>query len=217
MAQHPRQGQPDQRAGAVAIVLASAVVGIAEDRVAADDVEGQGLAGQPRRGGQGDGAGQGLGEPRGPGEHHVSAQRAADHRPQTPDAQVRRQPPLGLDDVAHGDHGEIAAVRAAGLGVDAVGAGRAAAAAEDVGTDHEVTVGVDGLARPDGDLPPARVVLVVVPRNVRIARQRVANEHGVVAPGVEPAVGLVDHGNLGKSSAPFQVHRTGEGDSLGVV
>ena len=94
------------------IVVAALVIGrIAEDGVAADDVEGQGLAGQPRRGGHRDGAGHAIGKPRGPGQHHVSAQRPADHGQQPLDAQVVDQPPLHLDDVADGDDGKIGRVR----------------------------------------------------------------------------------------------------------
>ena len=40
------------------VILAVLIGRVAEDGVAADDVEGQGLAGQPRRGGDGHGAGQ---------------------------------------------------------------------------------------------------------------------------------------------------------------
>ena len=110
MAEHPRDGQSDGRAGAVVVVSPVVVGRIAEDGVAADDVEGQGLAGQPRRGGHRHGAGHAVGQARGPGQHHVAAQRSADHGPQPVDAQVVDQPPLHLDHVADGDDGEVGAI-----------------------------------------------------------------------------------------------------------
>ncbi len=93
---------------------------------------------------------------RGPGQRHVPAQRPADHGQQPLDAQVVDQPPLHLDDVADGDQREIGAVGAAGGRVDAVGPGRAAAAAQDVRADDEVAVGVDRLARARPRCPTSR-------------------------------------------------------------
>ena len=181
VSQHPRDGQSHRRT-AVVIVVSSLMVGrIAEDGVAADDVEGQGLARQPRRSGQHGHAGHALGQPRRPGHHGVSAQRPADRGPQPPDAQVVDQSPLYLDDVAHRDHGEVGGVLPAGGRIDAVGPRRAAAAAQQIGTNHIVAVGIDGLAGPDHDIPPAGIVVGIVPGDVRIARQGVANQHGVVA------------------------------------
>ena len=118
--EHPRDGQADGRPVLLVVVPALVVGRIAEDGVAADDVEGQGLAGQPRRGGHGHGAGDAIGKPRGPGQGHVAAQRSADDGQQPLDAQVIDQPPLHLDDVADGDDGEIGGVRPAGRRVDAV-------------------------------------------------------------------------------------------------
>ena len=87
------------------------------------------------------------------------------------------------------------------------GPGRAAAAAQDVRADDEVAVGVDRLAGPDDDVPPAGIVVGVVPGDVRIAGEGVADQHGVVALRVEPAVGLVGHGHLGQPPAQLQLER----------
>ena len=102
--------KPDHRPVALIVVLAVVVGRIAEDGVAADDVERQRLAGQSRRSGHGDGAGHAVGKPRGPGQHHVTAQRSADHGPQPFDAQVIDQPPLHFDDVADGDGGKFGGI-----------------------------------------------------------------------------------------------------------
>ena len=79
-----------------------------------------------------------VGVANGPGERLVPAERPADDRTQAHDAEVVDQPPLDLDHVVDGDVGEGCAVRTPRAGVDGVGAGRPAAAAEDVGADHEV-------------------------------------------------------------------------------
>ena len=78
--------------------------------------------------------------------------------------------------------GKSRGIAAARAGIDAVGPGRAAAAAENVGTNDEVAIGVDRLARPDHDVPPAGIIVGVVLGDVRIARQGVADQHGIVAP-----------------------------------
>ena len=188
--EHPRDGQPDQRALALVVILAVAVFGIGEDGVSADDVEGQGLARQSRRSGERDGAGDAVGISRGPGERGMPAERSAHDGAELGDAQMLDQPPLGFDDIADRDDGKIGAVAAAGFGIDAVRPGAAAASAQAVRADDEVAVGVDALARPDQNIPPAGIVRVVVPGDVRIAGERMADQHGVVAPCVQAAVGL---------------------------
>ena len=84
------------------------------------------------------------------------------------------------------------------LGIDAVRARRAAAAAQDVRANDEIPVRVDRFARPDGNIPPAGVVLGVVPGDVRIAGQGVADQHRVVAAALSCAVGFIGHGHAGQ-------------------
>src|SRR5208283_2248251 len=86
-----------------------------------------------------------------PSQHLVAAHRTADHGEQFLDPQTLQQMPLDLDHVSDGDNGEIAAVRLAGRRIDAAGSGAAAATAEQVRTDHEVTVRINRLARTDDD------------------------------------------------------------------
>ncbi len=57
----------------------------------------------------------------------------------------------------------------------------------------------------------------VVLRDVRIARKGVANQHGVVASGIQPAVGLVGHGHLRQALAEFQFQRFVKRDVLGIL
>ena len=198
MADHPRQGQADGRAVRPVVVLAAVEMRVAQDGVAADDIERQRLAGQPGRGRQRDHPAHAVRVAGGPGQRLVPAQRAADDRQQLADAQRVQQPALHLHHVADGDGGKIAAVGLAGGGVDAAGAGGAAATAQQIGADDEEAVGVDRLARADHDVPPAGIVLLVVPGDVRIPAEGVADQDGVVARGVELAVGLVGDGDAGQ-------------------
>ena len=127
------------------------------------------------------------------------------------------QPPLHFDDVADGDGGEVGGIAAAGGRVDGVGPGRAAAAAQDVRTNDEVAIGVDGLARANQDIPPAGVIVGVVPGNVRIARKRMADQHGVVALRAKLAVGLEGHGHFRQLPAKLQFQRLAERQRLGIL
>jgi hypothetical protein len=86
--------------------------------------------------------------------------------------------------------------------------GGAVAAAEDVAADDEVLADVERLAGTDQRVPPARhLALAVPPRGVRRARQRVADEHRVVAAGVELAVGLVGHRDVVEAPPELEPQR----------
>ena len=92
------------------------------------------------RGGRGDADGgeEPLRIVRRPLQHLHAAHGAADHGEQGLDAQRVDQHGLGADHVGDGDHRKAQAVGAAGLGIDRRWAGRAHAAADDVGADDEV-------------------------------------------------------------------------------
>ena len=96
----------------------------------------------------------------------MTAERAANDCQQMVDAQLIQQTALDFDHVADSDGGEVAAIRFAGGGVETAGAGGAAAAAQQVGAEDEIAIGVYGLTRTDGDIPPPEIVLFIVPRNV---------------------------------------------------
>ena len=73
-----------------------------------------------------------------------------------------------------------------------------------------------GFARPDDEIPPAGRVVRIMPGDVRIARQGMADQNGVVGCRAERAVGLVGHPHDGQGAPFFQGKRFLEGDILGI-
>ena len=99
---------------------------------------------------------------------------------------------LRADHVADGDDRQVEPVGLAGRRIGRGGAGRAQAAADDVGADDEEAVGVDDLAGPDQHVPPAGLAGHRMGiGDMLVAGQRVADEDGVGAGLVELAIGLV--------------------------
>ena len=171
--------------------------------------------------GAGRGAGgQGQDRPHPPGVHgrplqdlHAS-HRAAGHSEPAADPEVVGQQGLRPDHVADRHHREAGPVAPAVGRVDVGGAGRALAAAHHVAAHHEVAVGVDRLARADHVGPPARSGMgrAAVAGRVRVPGERVAHQHRVGGPFVEPAPGLVGQPHLGQPAAPLQREGPAVGD-----
>src|SRR4029079_544013 len=117
---------------------------------------------------------------------------AAKHAEQLGDAEMVQQSRLRADHVAYGDDWEVETKRAACGRVGRARPGRAHAAAEDIGAQHEIAVGVDRLARADHGLPPARLAgdrMEVC--NMLVASQRMADEHEVRLGGIKLAISLI--------------------------
>ena len=155
VAEHARERQADGRAG-LAVMLPAVEIGVAQDGVPADHVEGERLRAEAGGGGQGDRGFDAVGKARGPFEGLVAAGGAADDRAELLDAQPLDQPALDLGDVARRNRGEVGAVRLAGLPIEAVRAGGAAAAAEGIRADDEVLASVNGLFRARRRSPTSR-------------------------------------------------------------
>ena len=83
------------------------------------------------------------------------------------------------------------------------------AAAEDVGADDEEAAGVDGFAGADEVVPPAGFFVGrgVPTSAVVIAAESMANEDGVVAGGVQRAVGFVAELETGNALAAAEGER----------
>ena len=108
------------------------------------------------------------------------------------DAEMVEQHGLRPHHVADGDDRKFQAPGLAGRRIGRGRAGRAHAGADHIRADHEIAFGVDRPAGADHGLPPARLLgdrMHV--GDVLIAGERVADQHGIDARGVERAVGLV--------------------------
>ena len=149
-----------------------------------------------------------LGIARRPLQHLHAAERAAGDREQRLDAELVEQHRLGAHHVAHGDHRQVEAVDAVGRRVGRGRAGGAHAAADDVGADDEIAVGVDGAAGTDHQAPPAGLAGHRVDAgDVLVAGQCVADEDGVGALAVELAIGLVGDLQVGEVAAGIERER----------
>jgi hypothetical protein len=118
------------------------------------------------------------------------------------------EPALRPDHVADGDNRKFQSVTAAGLRVDGKRSRGSFASADDVGTDHEKTIGIDGFARTDHEIPPPRslVFSCMKSRYVRVSRKRVGDQHGVGAIPVQLAVGLIRQRHRAQGFPAFQFH-----------
>ena len=95
------------------------------------------------------------------------------------------------------------------FGVDVFGSSRAHAAAQNVGADDEISVGVERSARSDHDVPPPRFTGQRVGiGGVLVAGQRVAHQNRVGFLGVQRAIGLVGHAKTGEFRATVQAQCT---------
>ena len=133
-----------------------------------------------------------FGIARGPLQHLHAAHRAADHAEQLLDAEMIDQQLLRPHHVADRDDRKIERPRLAGRRVDLLRAGGAHAAAEHIGADQEIALGVEHVAGPDQRGPPPGMAGDRVRvGDVLVAGQRVADQDRVAALGVERAVGLI--------------------------
>ncbi|OUD93822.1 hypothetical protein CMMCAS04_06500 [Clavibacter michiganensis subsp. michiganensis] len=203
-------GEGEAAVRAVAVgrveVVAVAVGGIHPDRLGLHGVE-RDLVGAGDGGGREDREpAHPAGEPHAPLERlHASHGPADDRRPHV-DAERVGEGGLHGDLVADGDEGEARAPLGA-VGRQGGGAGRALAAAQHVGGDHEPAVRVDGEARTHDARPPSARRLPGTRRSaeVAVARERVKHQHGVAPVGVALAEGLVGDPHRRDPPARLQV------------
>ncbi len=128
----------------------------------------------------------------GPLQHLHAAHRSADNAKQRIDAEAVEQHRLRAHHVGNGHDRKIQPPWLAGGRVGRSRPGRAHAAADDVGADDEVTVDVERQPVADHVLPPSRLArhrMHVC--DMLIERQRMADQNGIGALGVELAIGLV--------------------------
>src|SRR6266567_4167330 len=125
------------------------------------------------------------------------AERAANDRFKSIDAQLGGGQPLRTHNVANGDARERASIRLAGGWIDAGGAGGSVAGAESVETDDTFAIEIENLIQQQG--PP----LV----DARRARKRVTHQNDVVLRFVGLAVNGVAHVNHRQRGSGFKHER----------
>ena len=200
MCQHPGQREPRFR-GRPIVVLTVLEIRIVSDCVSPHNVERNPLTAEPRR----------------CREHHACAHaiwifncprndlettKGAPHRCTSAlHADEVQQAPLNFYHVAHGHHREVGAKGASGFWVHEVGSRRSSTASEYVGADYKETIGVDRLSRPDHDLPPPRFIVSIMPRDMGISAERMADQNGISSAGIERSVCLVTNRDVGESPA----------------
>jgi len=167
-------------------------VGIGHDRLPADLVKGNVLRRMPRGAGDRHRREDTFRIARRPVQHLHGAHGAAGDREQLVDPQMVDQQALRAHHVGDRDDREVQPVRLAGGGVGLLGPDRAQAAAQHVGADDEIAVGVERLARPHHQVPPSRLAGDRVGfGDELVARQRMADEDGVRSVCIQRAVCLV--------------------------
>ena len=124
---------------------------------------------------------QALRVEQGPAHGLHAAQAAANDRSPAVDTQVIRQPGLTVHPVPYPQGGEIRPPGLPRLRVEGDRSGGAVAAAEIVQADDKEVIGINGFARTDAFIPPARLAIpgAVVARGVMMPGQCVTDEHGV--------------------------------------
>ena len=143
-----------------------------------------------------------------PLQHLHAAHRAAGDAEQRLDAEPVDQHRLRAHHVGNGDERKVEAPDLSGLRVGRERPARAHAAADDVRADHEVAIGIDRQAGTDHRVPPAALAgdgMRV--GDMLVARQRVADQDGVRAFGVEFAIGLVGDLERRQRNAAIELQR----------
>ena len=217
VADHSCQCETDSGALRLVIILAVVKKRIAANGVSSHDIKRQSLTGQSRRTGQHHRAAQPVGMPRSPGQHLMSADGTADDSDELVDAKVIQQPALDFHHVADGDGWKIRAVRFARRRVQAARSGGAATTTEEIWTDDKKTVRVHRLARPDENVPPARIVFGVVAGNVRVTADGMADQNGIVGGFVKLAVSFKSHRDVWQCAARFQTKQFVKRDTLRIT
>lgn len=176
------------------MVVPRAPVGIGGDRLAASFVKRDVLRRMQRRAGDGHGGKYPVRIECRPLQHLHAPHGTADDAEQVRNVQRVQQHGLRANHVGDRDHRERKAPRPAGLGIGLLGSDGAHAAAENIGADDEILVGIEDFAGADDHFPPARPAgHRMVTGDILIAAQRVTNKNGVRFGSVERPVGLERH------------------------
>ena len=196
------------RMGALLEVTAAVPVRIGHHGLPAEFVKRDVLRRMPRAAGNRQRREHALRIGGGPLQRLHAAHRAADHGKQRVDPQAIQQHGLRAHHVGNGDDRKIQSPHFAGGRIGRGRPGRAHAAADHIGADDEVAVGIERAAGADHGFPPAGLAghrMHVV--DVLVAGQRMADQNGVGAVGVEFAIGLVGDLERGEIDAAIERQR----------
>ena len=128
-----------------------------------------------------------------------------DHTQKLIDAQKIDQMPLGLHHIADSDHREIETVGLPRLRMNGRRTRAALAAADDIGTDDEVQIRIEGLTRTDHGIPPADVLAApVMAGRMGVGGQGMEDEDGVRSVLVQMSIGFVGQGHGSQGLPRFQ-------------
>ena len=205
---HPRDAEAAMRMGALLEIAAAVPVRIGHHGLPAEFVKRDVLRRMPRAAGDRQRREHALRIGRGPLQRLHAAHRAADHAEQRVDAEAIEQHGLRAHHVGNGDDRKIQPPHFAGGRIGRGRPGRAHAAADHIGADDEVAVGIERAAGADHGLPPAGLAgdrMHIV--DVLVAGQRMADQDGVGAVGVEFAIGLVGDLERGEIDAAIERQR----------
>ena len=189
---HPRHAEPAMRVGALLEIAPMVPIRIGHHGLTAEFVKRDVLRRMARAAGNRQSREHPFRIGRRPLQRLHAAHRSADHAEQRIDAQPIDQHGLRAHHVGNGDDGKIQPPHLAGGRIGRGRAGRAHAAADHVRADDEIFVGIERTAGTDHGLPPAGLAGHRMHiGDVLIAGQRMADQNGVGAIGVEFAIGLV--------------------------
>ena len=213
------QGEACHRCG-TGIIVATGKVRVRTNRQILRVRPGNLLGGGRRTGGNNRASAHQLGVGCGPLYGACTTEGTADDVAEARDAQGLSQACLGTDRVTDGDEREsgtpmLASARVS-FGNDAGRTGRTVATAQNIGGNHEVSVGVDDRSGAYDALPPAvgfdsadegrRHIRGGHPAgDMRVAGERMQNQDGVIASLIESTPGFVADGDLRQSNTGFKL------------
>jgi hypothetical protein len=135
----------------------------------------------------------------------VAAERSSDDRQPPLDSQVLLQPTLDIHHVVNGDEWEMCSPGPTGGRVDGSGPGRSTTASEQIRTDNEQFVRVQEPTRPNQRIPPTGIIIRVVPRDMGVTRNRVADQHRIIAGSIELPKSFERNRDGGEQITVFQL------------
>ena len=139
-----------------------------------------------------------------------AAEGGADHGIEPLDAECAHGLVAGARDVFDRNLGELESIALAGGQVDRCRPGRAEATAERIHANNKIAAGIQGEARTDDGLPPARSRIALGRGRMGRGREPGEEQYGIVARGVELTPGLIGDARLVQHAAAVERERIGK-------